>query len=62
MRTVIVRLNGPSGDGRLHGLVEVVGTGASVAFTDDEQLLEVLHETRDRAEAERPGTDEPDRA
>jgi hypothetical protein len=44
MRTVIVRLSPPSGDGRLHGLVEVVGTGDSVPFTDDGDLLVLLHE------------------
>jgi hypothetical protein len=44
MRTVIVRLSAPSGDGKLHGLVEVVGTSGSAAFTDDDELLALLHD------------------
>jgi hypothetical protein len=44
MRTVIVRLSGPSGDGQLHGLAEVVGSGSSVAFADDHALLSLLHD------------------
>lgn len=44
MRTVVVRLSPPSGDGLLHGLVEVVGTGDSVPFVDDGDLLVLLHE------------------
>ncbi len=43
MQTVIVRLSPPSGDGQLHGLVEVVGTGESVPFADDTDLLGHLH-------------------
>lgn len=46
VRTVIVRLSPPSGDGRLHGLVEVVG-GEAVAFTDDD-LLAALHRVNRR--------------
>jgi hypothetical protein len=42
MRTVIVRLSGPTGDGELHGLAEVVGTGTSVTFADDRALLSLL--------------------
>jgi hypothetical protein len=43
VRTVILRLSGPSGDGKLHGLAEVVGTGSSTTFTDDDTLLSLLH-------------------
>jgi hypothetical protein len=43
MRTVILRLSGPSGDGKLHGLAEVVGTGSSTTFSDDDTLLSLLH-------------------
>jgi hypothetical protein len=42
VRTVILRLSGPSGDGELHGLAEVVGTGSSVTFADDHALLSLL--------------------
>ena len=42
MRTVIVRLSSPSGDGKLHGRVEVVG-GDSAVFADDAELLDHLH-------------------
>jgi hypothetical protein len=42
VRTVIVRLSPPSGDGQLHGRVEIVG-GDSAIFTDDEELLAQLH-------------------
>ena len=44
MRTVILRLSGPSGDGQLHGLAEIVGSGTSTAFTDDHDLLTLLHD------------------
>jgi hypothetical protein len=44
MRTVILRLSGPSGDGQLHGLAEVVGTGSSVTFADDHALLSLLRD------------------
>ena len=50
MRTVIVRLSPPSGDGKLHGLVEVVG-GESTPFTDDAELLDQLHKANARNEA-----------
>jgi hypothetical protein len=50
VRTVIVRLSPPSGDGKLHGLLEVVG-GESMAFTDDAELLDQLHEANARNEA-----------
>lgn len=42
MQTVIVRLSAPSGDGRLHGLVEVVGRRTSEVFTDDDELLTLI--------------------
>jgi hypothetical protein len=44
MRTVIVRLSDPSGDGQLHGLVEVVGEPDPRPFTDDGHLLELLRD------------------
>ena len=50
MRTVIVRLSPPSGDGKLHGLLEVVG-GESSTFTDDAELLDQLHKANARSEA-----------
>ena len=50
MRTVIVRLSPPSGDGKLHGRLEVVG-GESTTFTDDADLLEQLHQANARSEA-----------
>jgi hypothetical protein len=56
MRTVILRLNGPSGDGKLHGLAEVVGTGSSRAFTDDATLLSLLHAACGSA----PGSEAPE--
>jgi hypothetical protein len=50
VRTVIVRLSPPSGDGKLHGLLEVVG-GDSTTFTDDAELLDQLHQANARSEA-----------
>jgi hypothetical protein len=44
VRTVILRLSEPSGDGQLHGRVEVVGTGDARTFTDDHALLSLLHD------------------
>jgi hypothetical protein len=44
MQTVIVRLSPPSGDGQLHGIVEIVGAGQSAPFTDDAALLDHLHD------------------
>jgi hypothetical protein len=44
MRTVILRLSGPSGDGQLHGLAEVVGSGGATPFKDDDDLLSLLHD------------------
>jgi hypothetical protein len=44
MRTVILRLSDPSGDGQLHGRAEVVGTGDENTFTNDETLLHLLHD------------------
>ncbi len=46
MRTVIVRLSPPSGDGQLHGRVEIVG-GDSGIFTNDRELLATLHRASD---------------
>ena len=43
MRTVIVRLTGPAGDGRLHGIAEVVGVDEAVPFSDEASLLALLH-------------------
>lgn len=54
MQTVIVRLSAPSGDGKLHGLVEVVGASRTAAFANDDELLELLHEAGGLA-AERSG-------
>jgi hypothetical protein len=55
MRTVIVRLSAPSGDGKLHGLVEVVGTNTSMAFANDDQLLAMLHSADETPEHQRSG-------
>ncbi len=43
MRTVILRLSGAAIDGGLHGVLEVVGTDGSTAFSGDEALLALLH-------------------
>lgn len=55
MQTVIVRLSDPSGDGKLHGLVEIVGTSRSEAFTDDQELLGLLHDAIGRPAARETG-------
>jgi hypothetical protein len=58
VRTVILRLSEPCGDGQLHGRVEVVGTGDASTFTDDRALLSLLHAaTGVDAGSQPPGSD-----
>jgi hypothetical protein len=55
VRTVIVRLSEPSGDGELHGLVEFLGRDRPAPFVDDAGLLRLLHEEHGPSGAERAG-------
>jgi hypothetical protein len=62
VRTVIVRLSEPSGDGRLHGLVEAIGDAHPRPFPDEHTLLRLLKSVaEDTAQtAMGPGGDDPD--